>query len=531
MSRRGVSSRGLSSAAGSGLGGPSSRPPPSSSTTATQRPPPASSASRPGPSNASSSSSATTGGPSSRSAAGGGGVTGSRVAARGPGVGGGGGSSARVHDPSGRISEYWSPDDKCPQCKTDRLIAPKLRLLVSPCYHKMCESCVDRIFSLGSAPCPQCGTTCRKNQFGVQTFSDLGVEREVDVRRRVARIYNKQEKDFPTLQAYNDYLEEVEEITFNLIHRIDLERTEARIAMHEHANRSLINRNAFTSSSASAALASAEEAERAWRRARASLLRAREEEDRVEREREVRELLDVNEEEDEGEEGESEAVRALKGLQAQRRRERAESRRREDEEAERQRVAMMGALAASQPGGSLSSSSPLSKNGAGGGGEGSGADGINLALGLYRPWQPEMLFDFEGPLARLDDARALFDIGPPPARLLGSHSSSSSSSTAPAAGSNGPSTADPLLGIAPSSSEGPGGRGYVDLLNEQPRTEEDARKVRVGGYDWAEVLRRRMRAAVEGLWIAPVGEDEEEGRGKGMDVDLGGAQVALAMES
>ena len=31
-----------------------------------------------------------------------------------------------------------SMDDQCPVCKSDRYLNPKLRLLVSSCYHKMC---------------------------------------------------------------------------------------------------------------------------------------------------------------------------------------------------------------------------------------------------------------------------------------------------------------------------------------------------------------------------------------------------------
>ena len=30
-----------------------------------------------------------------------------------------------------------SMDDQCPVCKSDRYLNPKLRLLVSACYHKM----------------------------------------------------------------------------------------------------------------------------------------------------------------------------------------------------------------------------------------------------------------------------------------------------------------------------------------------------------------------------------------------------------
>jgi CDK-activating kinase assembly factor MAT1 len=63
-----------------------------------------------------------------------------------------------------------------------------MRLLVSPCYHRMCESCIDRLYSLGPEPCPApgCGRLLRKMNFQHQTFEDLKVEREVSVRRRMA---------------------------------------------------------------------------------------------------------------------------------------------------------------------------------------------------------------------------------------------------------------------------------------------------------------------------------------------------------
>jgi CDK-activating kinase assembly factor MAT1 len=67
-----------------------------------------------------------------------------------------------------------------------------MRFLINPeCYHKMCESCVDRIFSSGPSSCPVagCRKTLRKNRFRAQTFEDIGVEREVDIRRRVMHMY------------------------------------------------------------------------------------------------------------------------------------------------------------------------------------------------------------------------------------------------------------------------------------------------------------------------------------------------------
>lgn len=67
--------------------------------------------------------------------------------------------SGGVKDASGRTTEYFvcrslyplstftnmprnykSMDDQCPVCKSDRYLNPKLRLLVSSCYHKMYAS-------------------------------------------------------------------------------------------------------------------------------------------------------------------------------------------------------------------------------------------------------------------------------------------------------------------------------------------------------------------------------------------------------
>lgn len=81
--------------------------------------------------------------------------------------------------------------DFCPVCKSSRYLNPELRFLVNPeCYHKMCTSCVDRIFSSGPAPCPVagCARTLRKQRFRKQTFDDIQIEREVDIRRRLAQM-------------------------------------------------------------------------------------------------------------------------------------------------------------------------------------------------------------------------------------------------------------------------------------------------------------------------------------------------------
>ncbi|TFK54818.1 CDK-activating kinase assembly factor [Heliocybe sulcata] len=199
-----------------------------------------------------------------------------------------------VKDPSGRVSEFSSMDDQCPVCRSDRYLNPKLRLLVSSqCYHKMCESCIDRLFTLGPAPCPICQKTLRKLAFTPQTFEDLQVEKEVAIRRRIAKEFNKRREDFPDLRSYNDYLEEVEDITFNLINSIEVERTEERIAELRRASAALTSANAARELEYAASLQAAEEAEKLARQQRALQAAKEEEDEREERERERRKVIEL----------------------------------------------------------------------------------------------------------------------------------------------------------------------------------------------------------------------------------------------
>ncbi|KAJ5267562.1 hypothetical protein N7478_010370 [Penicillium angulare] len=137
-------------------------------------------------------------------------------------------------------------DEVCPVCKSSRYLNPNMRFLINPeCYHKMCESCVDRIFSSGPSSCPVagCRKTLRKNRFRAQTFEDIGVEREVDIRRRVMHILNRREEEFDSKRAYDDFLEQREEIIANLVSRIDVAKTEAQLQRYATENMQSIRTN------------------------------------------------------------------------------------------------------------------------------------------------------------------------------------------------------------------------------------------------------------------------------------------------
>ncbi|KAJ5610642.1 hypothetical protein N7510_007361 [Penicillium lagena] len=137
-------------------------------------------------------------------------------------------------------------DEVCPVCKSSRYLNPNMRFLINPeCYHKMCESCVDRIFSSGPSSCPVagCRKTLRKNKFRQQTFEDIGVEREVDIRRRVMQVLNRREEEFDSKRAYDDFLEQREEIIANLVSGIDVAKTESKLKRYATDNVQSIRTN------------------------------------------------------------------------------------------------------------------------------------------------------------------------------------------------------------------------------------------------------------------------------------------------
>ncbi|XP_067681937.1 CDK-activating kinase assembly factor MAT1-like [Haliotis asinina] len=131
----------------------------------------------------------------------------------------------------------------CPRCKTTKYRNPSLKLLVNVCGHSLCESCVDMLFIKGSGACPECGTALRRNNFRLQIFEDSNVEKELDIRKKILRDFNKKEEDFSSLRDYNDYLEMIETIVFNLTNGIDVESTRKMIEQYRKDNKDQIKKN------------------------------------------------------------------------------------------------------------------------------------------------------------------------------------------------------------------------------------------------------------------------------------------------
>lgn len=134
-------------------------------------------------------------------------------------------------------------DFTCPRCRTSKFQNPSLKMMVNVCGHGLCESCVDLLFLKGSGSCPECRIPLRRNNFRVQLFEDSAVEKEVDIRKRILRDFNKKEEDFDSLSEYNNYLEEIETIIYNLTHDIDVVNTNKRIEQYKRDNREQIMKN------------------------------------------------------------------------------------------------------------------------------------------------------------------------------------------------------------------------------------------------------------------------------------------------
>ncbi|KLU88715.1 CDK-activating kinase assembly factor MAT1 [Magnaporthiopsis poae ATCC 64411] len=109
--------------------------------------------------------------------------------------------------------------EKCPSCNALRYLNPDMVLKTNEkCYHQICDTCVRHNYENGQARCliKGCEKILRMQDWRTAFFGDLDVEREVDVRRRVARVFNQTGDDFESLQAYNDYLDMVETLVFDL---------------------------------------------------------------------------------------------------------------------------------------------------------------------------------------------------------------------------------------------------------------------------------------------------------------------------
>ena len=79
--------------------------------------------------------------------------------------------------------------------------------------------------------------------YRLQLLEDARIDKEVDIRRRILREFCKTEDEFENLRSYNDYLEMVEDIIYNLCNNIDILETNKKIAEYKEENKAHIAKN------------------------------------------------------------------------------------------------------------------------------------------------------------------------------------------------------------------------------------------------------------------------------------------------
>ncbi|EDQ90833.1 uncharacterized protein MONBRDRAFT_6728 [Monosiga brevicollis MX1] len=139
------------------------------------------------------------------------------------------GTTPGSSDPSERAGFCRPEDEVCPHCKANRYTRKDLRLFTSLCGHFLCGECLDNLFQRATIRCPTCREERRRNDYELKVFDSGHVQRDVAIRRRQLQRLNLTEKDFPTLAAYNDYLEQREDIAYNLSNDLDLVETGQRL--------------------------------------------------------------------------------------------------------------------------------------------------------------------------------------------------------------------------------------------------------------------------------------------------------------
>ena len=104
--------------------------------------------------------------------------------------------------------------------------------------------------------------------------------------------FNRRESEFQTLLDYNNYLEEVETLTFNLLNNIDLTRTEATLDSYAKQNAQDIASNSALSAQENASTEANFAAQKEQAKLRREAARKEDVDERMEREEGRREVLE-----------------------------------------------------------------------------------------------------------------------------------------------------------------------------------------------------------------------------------------------
>lgn len=110
------------------------------------------------------------------------------------------------------------------------------------CGHMFCSACVEReLVRRREFPCPVCKTAVKRVNLKKQSLDSVQCEKDTNWRKRILSVYNKTEKDFPTLLEYNNYLEEVEDRIYAIVNEEpEAEEIKAQLKEYEQHHKAQI---------------------------------------------------------------------------------------------------------------------------------------------------------------------------------------------------------------------------------------------------------------------------------------------------
>lgn len=110
------------------------------------------------------------------------------------------------------------------------------------CGHMFCSACVEReLVRRREFPCPECNTAVKRVNLKKQSLDAVQCEKDTNWRKRILSVYNKTEKDFPTLLEYNNYLEEVEDKIYAIVNEEpEAEEIKAQLKEYEQQHKAQI---------------------------------------------------------------------------------------------------------------------------------------------------------------------------------------------------------------------------------------------------------------------------------------------------
>lgn len=107
---------------------------------------------------------------------------------------------------------------KCSKCRTEvDPTNPNTKMKFSQkCDHHLCKVCYNELYRNAQIPqlqciTPDCGIMLNNQDYKDESREEILFKKDLECRRRVLDVHNKQQSDFPSLDEYDDYLMMIED--------------------------------------------------------------------------------------------------------------------------------------------------------------------------------------------------------------------------------------------------------------------------------------------------------------------------------